>query len=141
LGIYLLYLLVSGVPLLARVVVVSWAAAKTNTDFDLHNVLVAEQPFWFATVLCLTTLLRLSDRAQDFLIPALYNLLRILLGLSGGTAFVFGLLIAQELYSGGTVPRDLIFIVALWVISGAIILGAAQIGIGNPDRRGGPLHA
>jgi hypothetical protein len=140
LGTYFLYLLVSGVPLIARAIVVAWVAAKENIAFDGHDVLVAEQPFWFATVLCGTTFLRLTDRGEDFRVPWLYNLIRGLLVVSGATAFIFGLLIAQELYSGGTVPRDLVFTIAIWVTPGAILLGATQIGIGNPDRREEPHH-
>ena len=139
-GIYLLYLLVSGVPLLVRVAVVSWVAEKTNTDFDWQNVLVAEQPFWFATVLCLTTLLRLTDRAHDFLIPGLYNLIRILLGVSGGAAFICGIFIALEEYSGGSVPRDFVFTAAKWILPSAVIFGAAQIGIRGHVREQRPRH-
>jgi hypothetical protein len=117
-----------------------WEAEKTNTAFDWQNVLVAEQPFWFATVLCLSTLLRLTDRAHDFLFPALYNLIRILLGVAGLAAFTGGLLIAREGYSGGSVPRDFVFTAAIWIVASATILGAAQIGIKSRDREERPQH-
>lgn len=132
-GIYVFYLFVSGVPLIARIIVVAAVAEQKNTSFDLQTALVAEQPFWFAAVLSWTTLLRLLERVkrpeQDFAVPWLYNAIRTLLFVTGVTAIVGGVLVAYLLHSGSTLPKDLVFTGVKWVVPAAILLGLAQIGI------------